>query len=390
MIFIVDPDETQRQLLAAAIGDAEPTTPLATLEEATDGLSRSAAATRMVVLGTHLDWSAALKFAEKVENERDGVATLLVTEVLDPADLRQALRSGVDDVLTLEATADEWSESIGRAWSRLASDRSAQVPAAVDEGTGLGRVVTVFSTKGGCGKSLVASNLAVMAAERGEHEVAMVDLNLQSGDLAIMLQLMPALSIYDAAQSADRLDAEALRAHLTPHRSNVALLASPLEPSLADQVTPDAVTRILALLRESYPLTVIDGPAMFTEQLLAALDLTDLIVLVGSMDVPSIKNLRLAMNTLSQLGHPREHLRIVLNRADSKVGLRVSEVEKSLGTGIDVQIPSDRDVPLSINQGAPLALERPRSPVVTAVGQLLPYLGSAYAEDRSARKRRRR
>jgi pilus assembly protein CpaE len=251
-------------------------------------------------------------------------------------------------------------------------------------------MVSVFSTKGGCGKSLVASNLAVLAAERLKQRTALVDLDLQSGDLAIMFQVMPALSIYDAALDADRLDQEALEGYFTGHRSGVSLLAAPLEPSLAEQVEPDGVKAILELLPSMFPLTIVDGPPLFTDQMLLALDVSDDIVLVGSMDVPSIKNLKLAISTITQLGHPREQLKIVLNRADSKVGLRTNEVEKSLGVEIDVQIPSSRDVPLSINQGTPLAMSRPRSPVVQAIAELLPaVLPGTASDDRGGRFRRR-
>jgi pilus assembly protein CpaE len=115
---------------------------------------------------------------------------------------------------------------------------------------------------------------------------------------------------------------------------------------------------------------VIAGPPVFTDQMLAALDVADEIVVVGAMDVPTIKNLKLAINTLVRLGQPREKLRIVVNRSDSKVGLNITEVERSLDAEIDVQIPSSRDVPLSINQGIPLAVLKPRSPVTTALRDL--------------------
>jgi pilus assembly protein CpaE len=291
-------------------------------------------------------------------------------------------------VLTLDAPEPEWREAIARARGRLASGRGAAGGTLTAEPDDGGRLITVFSSKGGSGKSLVASNLAILLAQVTEEPVTLVDLDLQSGDLAIMLQLMPALSIYDAAQSATRLDVDALSGHLTPHRSGVSLLAAPMEPSLADQVDGSAVAQILGLLKGSTPLTIVDGPSSFTDQLLAAIDQSDLIILVGSMDVPSIKNLRLAMNTLGQLGIPREQLKIVLNRADSKVGLRSVDVEKSLGTQIDVMIPSSRDVPLSINQGAPLAVSRPRSPVVGAIRELIPAV-VAQANKSGGRRRRR-
>jgi pilus assembly protein CpaE len=363
---------------------------VATLAEADQLLGASIETSHLVVLGPNLGREETLRFAEKTERREGTVATLLVSETLEPQALREALRSGVDDVLTMDAPADEWAEAVSRAQARLATEDATREPRPSVEAEE-GRVVTVFSTKGGCGKSLVASNLAVLAAERSSERVALVDLNLQSGDLAIMFQLMPALSIYDAAENVKRLDVEAIQGYMTLHRCGVSLLAAPMEPSLAEQVSADAVGRILALLRATYPLTIIDGPALFTEQLLAALDRSDQVVLVGSMDVPSIKNLRLAINTLQQLGHPRERLKLVLNRADSKVGLRPQEVEKSLGAEIDVQIPSSRDVPLSINQGMPMALNRGRSPVVTAIEELLPRLDVELAgtPDRPGRRKRR-
>jgi pilus assembly protein CpaE len=386
VIVITDPSAEVRDRLASLIHRDEELVRAGSLTEAEQALQHVRRGVRLVVLGPGLPPSEGLSFAEKVDHERAGVGTLLVAATLETGLLREALRAGVSDVLTVAATAEEWDEAIERARARIDAEHD------LAEGEGSrGRVVSVFSTKGGSGKSLVASNLAVIAAERSRQRVALVDLDLQSGDLAIMFQLMPALSIYDAAQGADRLDEEALQGYLTAHRSGVDLLAAPMEPSLAEQVDASAIDAILELLPTMYPLTVIDGPPMFTDQMLTALDRSDEIVLVGSMDVPSIKNLKLAISTMTQLGHPREKLRIVLNRADSKVGLRASEVEKSLGVEIDIEIPSSRDVPLSINQGEPLASSRPRSPVVQAIGQLAAALAPAVpeGEGRTHRFRRR-
>jgi pilus assembly protein CpaE len=387
VIVIVDPSAELRARFVAAVPE-EDVVEVAGLDEVKALLPQSTGRGRIVVLGPGLERSEVLGFAEKAERQRDGTATLLVAQTLEPGLLREAMRSGVDDVLTVNASADEWAEAVARTRGRLAAEHD--FGAVASEGNDRGRMVSVFSTKGGCGKSLVASNLAVLAAERLKQRTGLVDLDLQSGDLAIMFQVMPALSIYDAALEADRLDQEALEGYFTGHRSGVSLLAAPLEPSLAEQVEPDGVKAILELLPSMFSLTIVDGPPLFTDQMLLALDVSDDIVLVGSMDVPSIKNLKLAISTITQLGHPREQLKIVLNRADSKVGLRTAEVEKSLGVEIDVQIPSSRDVPLSINQGTPLAMSRPRSPVVQAIAELLPaVLPGTASDDRGGRFRRR-
>lgn len=320
----------------------------------------------VLVLGPGLGREEALTLALRLHADGDGTGAVLVVDVPDTEVLTAALRAGIDDVLATDAPPEEWEAAVARAAARHPGDEGAREP------TPRGRVATVFATKGGCGRSLVATNLAVLAAQATGEDTALVDLDLQSGDLAIMLQLLPARSLYDVAAAGDGLDADALRGYLTPHRDGVQLLAAPMEPSVGEQVPPATVARVLALLPRMFPLTLVDGPPLFTDQLLVAFDASDVFVLVGSMDVPSIKNLKQAISTLNQLGHPREQLRIVLNRADSRVGLHPTEVERSLGVGIDVLVPSSRDVPLSINQGTPLASSRPRSPVVRAIAELLP------------------
>jgi pilus assembly protein CpaE len=385
VIVVAEPAPQRRDQIRASLPMLGDVVAVASLDEIDRLPEADGSVGRVLILGPGLDASEALRYAEKVEREAVGTATLLVMDELDASRMREALRSGVDDVLTVAATEDEWSEAIARSRARAAATRTVrgtEVPAGPR-----GRIVSVFSTKGGCGRSLVASNLAILASQVEGQRVVLVDLDLQSGDLAVMLQLVPALSIYDAAQSATRLDADGVEGYLTPHPSGVSLLSAPSEPSLADQVGAGAVSRLLELLREVFTLVVIDTASAFTEQVLAAIDASDQVVLIGSMDVPSIKNLRMAIGTLNQLGHPREHLRIVLNRSDSKVGLRVSEVERSLGTSVDVRIPSSRDVPLSINQGAPLAGGRRRSTVVNAIEKLVPWTVPDAGTDRRQRRR---
>ncbi len=330
----------------------------------------------VVVFGPSVPADKAIAAFRELDDALGAMGGVLFVRDLDPTLMRDAIRAGLSDVLTPDASSDELQDAIARARSEV---RSHLPEAASHEAGKQGKVITVFSTKGGCGKSLVAANVAVLLAQRDNTSVALVDLDLQSGDLAIMLQMMPALSLYDAAQNISRLDVEALSGYLTPHRSGVMLMAAPLEPSVAEAVSADAVTTVIGLLRTRFDYVIVDSPAFFTDQVLAAFDLSDEIVLVASMDVPSVKNLRLALSTLGQLGHGRDRIRTVLNRADSNVGLRTSEVEKSLATKIDVQIPSSRDVPLSVNQGTPLAEAKPRSPVVTALREIADAVAPAPA-----------
>jgi pilus assembly protein CpaE len=318
-----------------------------------------------VVLGPSVEFEEALKTAERLSLAHPDLGVILLVEHADAPDLRRAIRAGVLDVLDQRRAPGELREAIDRSRARYS-----QLHAHIEEG-GQGRVVVVFSTKGGCGTSFVASNLAVALAERRPGQVGLLDLALSSGDLSIMLQLLPAWSVYDAALQGGRLDHDALKGFMTEHGSGLKLLAAPNDPAVAEQVTADAVHHLLSLLRTMFAVTIVDTPAYFSDQVLAAIDVADELVLVTSLDVPSIKNLKLALQTLEALHVSRSRIRIVLNRADSSVGLRVAEVERSLGTEVDVAIPSSRDVPLSVNQGVPLyQSRRKRSAVASAIQKL--------------------
>lgn len=343
----------------------------------------------VVILGPNLGLNESFGVARRLESTARDIYVLLIAHALTADVLQQALRSGVRDVLPAAFTGAQLVEAVARGEARAAQIRGAQVDAATQalapaRAATDHKVITVFSSKGGCGKTFIASNLAVALAMRTTDEVALVDLDLQFGDLAIMLQLFPARTIFDAVQNLDRLDQEAIRGYLTPHRMNVFLLAAPLEPGLAETISADAVAKIIRLLKESFKYVVIDSPPSFTDHVLAALDESDECVLMTSMDVPSIKNMKISLQTLNLLGFGRDRIRLVLNRADSKVGLTVQAVEKTLQTTVDVSIPSSRDVSVSINRGTPLVIDNPKSPVVSSVMRLLEIVGGKLPSEDGA------
>jgi pilus assembly protein CpaE len=386
VIIYIDPQRGGREAIGNEIG-ADVIVEWAPSPGALDTmLTGTGAAVEAVVLGPGVVFEETLKTADRLTLSHPDLGVILLVEHADAADLRRAIRAGVLDVLDSRRAPGELREAIDRSRARYS-----QLHAHVEDGSE-GRVVVVFSTKGGCGKSFVATNLAVALAEEIPAGVGLVDLALSSGDLSIMLQLLPAWSLYDAALQGSRLDQDALRGFLTEHSSGVRLLAAPNDPAVSEQVTPEAVQHLLTLLRTLFPVTVVDTPAYFSDQVLAAIDVADEFVLVTSLDVPSIKNLKLALQTLEALHVGRDRIRIVLNRSDSAVGLRVSEVERSLGTDVDISIPSSRDVPLSVNQGVPIyQSNKKRSAVVTALGQLAAEVAASVPlSDGAEGKRRRR
>jgi pilus assembly protein CpaE len=319
------------------------------------------------VIGPSFQQDESLELARKLHEQYPSVSVVLASMVDSSTLYREAMRAGVTDVLPYRAEDAEIRDVLDRATAETLRSRQYEE---TEEGPSLGRTIATFATKGGCGKSFIATNLATMLAERYPGEVVLVDLDLQAGDASLMLQLVPELSLTDAAEYGEGLDDEALRSLLTP-AGDLQVLAAPSHPVHAEEVTPETVVRVVELLRTMFRWIVIDGPPSFTEQMLAAIDLLDTVVVVSSLDVPSIKNLKLSVETLKDLGVPRERMKIVLNRADSKVGLGVREVERSLGTTIDIQLPSSREVPFAVNQGVPIVTVRPKAPISKALRDAL-------------------
>ena len=383
MIVLADPDRRFQARVSDAVGRKDDFTIVDSVLLLDKVLHDKSGQISVVILGPNLGMDESLEVSRRVQTTMSDISVVLVANALTPDVLQQAIRSGVRDVLPAAFTGAQLTDTISRAES-LAMQMRGRVGHVVPTQDAVEvtdhKVITVFSSKGGCGKSFVSSNLAVALAQKTGEPVAMVDLDLQFGDLAIMLQLFPARTIYDAAQNLDRLDADALKGYLTPHRGQVFLLAAPLEPGLSETISAESVAKIIQLMKRSYKYVIIHTPPSFTDHVLAALDESDESVLITSMDVPSIKNLKLSLQTLELLGFSRDRIRLILNRADSKVGLRVQEVEKTLGTRIDVSIPSSREVPLSINRGTPLILEDPKSPVVAAIMKLVEIIGAGAAQ----------
>ena len=300
----------------------------------------------------------------------------MVTTELTTDLLQRALRAGVKDVLQLPIDGGQLVDAVRKTAAGL--QVVAAPPAAgpvVDDSGDVGRLVTVFSTKGGSGKSVIATNLAVTLAkrakERGDKPVVLLDAHLQFGDCAVMLKLSPQHTVYNAVNSIDRLDAPLLQSLLVEHEpSGLLVLAAPLEPAYADQIGAEDIVRIVEVLRSFCSVVVVDTPAYFNDVVLALIEVSDDVLLVAGLDIPNIKNVKIGLQTLRLLGTPTDKLRLILNRADSKVRLDADEVEKTIGVKAEARIPSDVVVPQAVNKGAAVVLDAPKSGVAKAIEEL--------------------
>jgi pilus assembly protein CpaE len=294
--------------------------------------------------------------------------------------LEQALDADVADVLLLPQLTDNVVFSIRKAahtGRKLAPPGLTAVR---------GRIVTVFSPKGGTGKTVIATNLAASLAKHEGKRTLLLDLDLQFGDAAIMLGLKPEKTIFDLVSAPGELDPEKLAGYTTRHPSGLDILPAPLRPEDAELVTEAKIGRLLEVARSSYDLIVVDTSPFFHGPMLATLDQTDELLLLCALDVPSLKNVRLSLQTLELLSFPMKKVEIVLNRANSKVGMKESEVETALERRISFRIPSERAVPLSVNRGLPLVVEDPGA----AFSRELKTVAKALANPQPGQQSKRR
>jgi pilus assembly protein CpaE len=297
--------------------------------------------------------------------------------------LEQALDADVSDVLLLPQLVENVVFAIRKA------THSGRRHAAANNGTGRhGKIVTVFSPKGGTGKTVTATNLATACAKFEGRKTLLLDLDLQFGDAAIMMGVEPEKTIYDLVVAPGELDSEKLAGYITKHPSGLCILPAPLRPEDAELVTEAKLGRLLEVARESFDVIVVDTSPFFHGPMLATLDRTDELLLLSSLDVPTLKNLRLALQTLDLLSFPKSRVKIVLNRANSKVGMKPNEVEGALGMKVRFEVPSDRAVPLAVNRGNPVVLAEESADVSRAIKTMAKELFRAPKEEAEGKKRR--
>ena len=317
----------------------------------------------VVVLGPHLDFDEAVTACQSLRVARPTISVVLVRETVDTDVLTRAMQAGARDVVP-HHDLDAVAAAVGRAHELYVALRG---PTGAVH---LGKVVTVFSPKGGVGKTTMAVNLALALADRGARKVCLVDLDLAFGDVAITMQLFPTHSIEHAIGSDDSLDVDQLHSLLTRHPASLMVLAAPSHPDVRDRVSPTLISRVLRTLRESFDYVIVDTAPAFDEQTLTALDETDECVIVTTLDVPTLKNVKVALETLEMLNIARGHRHLLLNRADDAVGLGPDKVEAILGMGVTAQVSTSLEIAAATNAGTPIVIGKPDHASSAAIREL--------------------
>jgi pilus assembly protein CpaE len=298
--------------------------------------------------------------------------------------LQGAIRAGARDTVAI-GDALALDQAVGRVGELLAGARSRSLPAVSGQRATPGRLIVVFSTKGG-----VAINVAVSLARQTPERVALVDADLAFGDVAVLLGLPPQHTILDAVAALQLGDPEMLRTLLTRHQSGCLVLPAPTEPVLSNAIPGEELVAVCSALQAMCGYVVVDTATQFDDAALALVEAADELLLVGSLDIPSVKNLKIGIQALDLNGIAGPKIRLVLNRANTQVKLDVREVEQVLGMRADYPIPTDIAVPIAVNAGVAVVDREPRAAVSRAIQQLASHLVVGERTDDAGGRRRGR
>lgn len=315
----------------------------------------------IVVVGCYGHDEGVTAMVDHAVKHRPDRPVVVMSEASPNGFLRQAFEAGADDVITLPQPSEQIAFTLMKV---IARRKGLTVP-----GKASARLVAVLGPKGGTGKTLVATNLAVALAQR-DANVVLVDLDLQFGDIGLALGLSPEATMYDLMRAGPPFDHEKLDRHLIRHSSGVKVLIAPTRPDQASAVSIEFLRDIYASLRTMCDAVIVDTPPGFTPEVIATIDASSDICMVGMLDSLSLKNTKLGLETLDLMGYETDRVSLVLNRADSRVGITPDDVSMIVGREPNVSVPSDREIPRSINEGTPIVASRQASGAAKAFRSL--------------------
>ena len=332
----------------------------------------------VVVMDINMPGMDGIAAAELISQRLPQVAIIMMSVHGEAEQMRRSLQAGAREFLVKPFSSDEFSETIKRVYDREEARRH-QIQASMPAGPVVAapdpdidhQVIAMFSPKGGSGRTTIATNLAIAIKQQTGARVALLDANLQFGDVGVLLNLNPKTkSIVDAADGGE-LDADLVESVLIDHSSGIRALLAPPSPEGADLITPASLLTVVGHLRTMHAYTVVDLPAGLNDHSLAIMEVSDQIVIMAALEITAIKNLRLFLEVADQLGYERSKLRIVMNRSDTTQGIRLGDVEGSIRRSIDATIVSDgRLAVLAVNRGVPFVISNPESPLSRDVNRL--------------------
>jgi pilus assembly protein CpaE len=355
----------------------------------------------IVLMDINMPGMDGITSTEAISQQSPFAQVIMMSVQADADYLRRSMLAGAREFLAKPFSADDLVNSIRRVYELGLSRRMSmgQVAVGVDGAARApkkvvpkGKLITVFSPKGGTGRSTIAVNLAVALQALGDHKVGLVDASLQFGDLAVLLNLQPAHSIADLIPQISELDLDMINSALTPHSSGVKALLAPSRPELADLVAPEHIKSILEQMLAVFDYVVVDTWPSLHDFVLNILDMSDRILLIATPDIPAIKNARLFFEVTDALQYPEEKTSLLINMADKKGAIGKRDIEASIKHPVAMSLPTDeRSVLKAANEGIPFVISAKKSTLALAIEALAAHLLEEFAaatesEDREEAK----
>jgi pilus assembly protein CpaE len=377
-------DQTADRQLLQTVFPREPEVEVVGLMESLQGASADDSGANLLVVACGGYSDQALGFIESAVKDNPERPVVVICGGSPNGFVRRVFEVGADDIVVVadggahtERTVKDMLFTFQKAVARKSGAREAA-------SSTKGRMICVLGPKGGIGKTLTTANLAVSLAQEGQR-VVVVDLDLQFGDVGLTLGLDPAKTIYDLATSGGAMDAEKVEAYLAQHESGARVLLAPVRPDQASAVTVEFLRNLYAALRHTNDYVIVDTPPGFTPEVIASIDSSTHVCMVGMLDSLSLKNTKLGLETLELMGYENERVQLVLNRSDSSVGITHEDVQAIVGRQPDVLVPSHRDIARSTNTGAPIVVAEKRSEAAKAFRHLARTYQSGASVNGSAK-----
>jgi len=326
----------------------------------------------VMIAGPSLATKTGLKRLAVLHRDSPSTSIIMSFDHRPEASLREIVQVGADDVLEMPSDDTSIRGAIKRALEladkRGTSANPSQVVVQAQAGArALGKVFTVSSATGGCGKTFYATNIALLLSQMPNTRVALVDLDLQFGEVSTALRLHPTFTIYDVLKAEESEEGVDLASHLgeflVEFEGRFSVLAAPKDPAQADRITPIEVTKVIETLRANYDYVVVDTPTALAETVLAAFDLSEHLFLMCTLDLPSVRNLGMFIQTLQKLRISSENVSLVLNKVEKDVGISVDQITKLFPQGFQSTLPYAKEVSRSINVGRPVLMAYPDTEV---------------------------
>jgi pilus assembly protein CpaE len=323
----------------------------------------------IVILGPDFDFSEIQRLIQDKEYNLQFVRIVILVKNISSELLKKAISLGISEVLQFPFNTEELNSSLNNIKKRL-SQFITKIKENASSNKSISKNILTFSTKGGSGKSFLATNIALDIQKQTAKKTVIYDLHYENGDISLMLDIYPKNTIYDMSTLKEKFSSDILYNILANHKSGVRILPAPLDPAQAESIDIDLTLKIFDTLSEDFNYMVIDSPPRFSEEVLAIINKIDWLCLISSLDVTSIKNLKLALKILGIMNFPENRIMIIMNRSNSKVGIDLSELEETISRKIDIFIPSNIIVPRSINRGSPVIESYPKSSISKNINKL--------------------